>query len=110
MSASDDGLGAEVRRTRASLDDQRYSKVVKMTPMSSPTVPAVTPRTYHLPILRPGGSVTSPNTETHALSTDQLYGRSSDLTSDGAGPIPDAIASASFSIAGVYTPDPTMVY
>lgn len=84
---------------RASLDDQRYSRAPKMTPMSSPTAPAVTPRTYHLPILRPGSSVTNPNTETHTLSADQLLGRSSEITSDRKGSTPDAIANASFAIA-----------
>lgn len=115
MDPLDDEQDDDRRRSRVSLDAQRYTLTIKMSPITSPTAtasgnatsssgntPATTSSTtFLLPLLRPASSVTQANAETRPFSLNQLSGGpDARQSSSSATPfIPLEIANADLAMA-----------
>jgi len=100
MDPLDDERDDDKRRSRISLDAQRYN-FTKMTPITSPTAASTSSTTFLLPILLPAATVIQPDADTQPFLLKELSGNPEARQSSSATPyIPQDLANADLAIAG----------
>lgn len=101
MDPLDDERDDEKRRSRISLDAQRYNFTPKMSPITSPASGSSSSTTFLLPILLPTAAVPQANVDTQPFLLKELSGGPDARPSSSATPyIPQEIANADLAIAG----------
>jgi hypothetical protein len=111
MSRSDDELAETTRRARTSLDAQRFTFTPRLpsttaaTTMTATTTMATATSTFLLPILHPTPVVRQTDVQTQPFQLKELAGTSDVRSaSSAAALLPQEIANADLSLAGVSVP------